>query len=120
MNDREKLIEMLTEPLPVVESPLGDEFSPKMKMGLIYAGNVADHLLANGVTFHKWVPTALGFFPEEHGRYLCVVRSFAFPGRFYRTILQYDNYGFREGNIYTDDVAYWMPLPEPPKEEDND
>jgi hypothetical protein len=64
----------------------------------------------------KWVPTALGFFPEEYGRYLCVVRSFAFPDCLYQTILQYDNYGFREGNIYTDDVAYWMPLPNSPKE----
>ena len=83
------------------------------------AQEIAVHLLANGVTFHKWVPTALGFFPDEYGRYLCVVRSFAFPGCFYQTILQYDNYGFREGNIYTDDVAYWMPLLDFPKEEKN-
>ena len=96
MTDREKLIDLLCH-IPGAEE-------------------IADFFLANGVTFQKWVPTALGFFPEEYGRYLCVVRSFAFPGRFYQTILQYDNYGFREGNIYTDEVAYWMPLPEPPQE----
>jgi hypothetical protein len=99
MTERERLVDLLTDVLGMS------------------IGAKADHLLDNGVTFHKWVPTALGFFPEEYGRYLCVVRSFAFPGCFYQTILQYDNYGFREGNIYTDDVAYWMPLPEPPKEE---
>jgi hypothetical protein len=108
MTDREKLIELqktnCKQNKPCVASCLEC---------------MADHLIANGVTFHKWVPTALGFFPDEYGRYLCVVRSFAFPGCFYQTILQYDNYGFREGNIYTDDVAYWMPLPEPPKEEKN-
>ena len=50
---REKLIELLTEPIPITKSLLGNEFAPKMKMGLIFAENVADHLLANGVT----VPT---------------------------------------------------------------
>lgn len=55
--------------------------------------------------------------PEEGGRYLCNVKSFAFPGCTYISILQYDKYGFREGNIYTDDVTHWMELPDPPNEE---
>lgn len=103
MTDRERLLKILNVPI-----------YPHENVDPLEA--VADYLLDNGVTFHKWIPTALGFFPDEYGRYLCVVRSFAFPGRFYQTILQYDNYGFREGNIYADDVAYWMPLPESPKE----
>ena len=112
MTDRIQLIRLLN-------TIFDHNFHPTV-VDMVNTTLLADHLIANGVTFHKWVPVALGFLPEEHGRYLCVVRSFAFPGRFYRTILQYDNYGFREGNIYTDDVAYWMPLPEPPKEEDNE
>ena len=98
MTEREKLIDLLTDVLGMS------------------IGYKADHLIANGVTFQKWVPVALGFMPEEHGRYLCVVKSFAFPGSFYQAILYCDDHGFREGNIYTDDVVYWMPLPEPPKE----
>ena len=101
MTDREKLIELIGQ----VQYLGGLELA------------LADHLLANGVTFHKWVPVALGFLPEEYGRYLCVVKSFAFPGCFYQAIMQYDKYGFREGNIYTDDVVYWMPLPTPPEGE---
>ena len=53
---REKLIELLTEPTPIVDSILGDEFAPKMKMGLIFAEKVADHLIANGVTITPAVP----------------------------------------------------------------
>jgi hypothetical protein len=110
MTDRERLVILLTGAHNIsCDASMTRCASYKEQLEL-----EADHLLANGVTFHKWVPTALGFFPEEHGRYLCVVRSFAFPGRFYQSILQYDNYGFREGNIYTDDVAYWMPLPNLP------
>lgn len=61
----------------------------------------------------KWIPVTERL-PEENDRYLCNVKSFAFPGRFYHAILQYDKCGFREKNIYTDDVTHWMLLPEPP------
>lgn len=64
----------------------------------------------------NWIPVEERL-PEENGRYLCNVKSFAFPGRFYQTILQYDKYGFREGNIYTDYVAHWMELPAEPQPE---
>jgi hypothetical protein len=47
---KEKLVELLTEPLSVVESDLGDELAPKMQMGTIFAEKVADHLIDNGVT----------------------------------------------------------------------
>jgi hypothetical protein len=63
----------------------------------------------------KWIPVT-DRLPEHDGRYLCNVKSFSFPGTFYRTILQYVDGGFVEGHIYTDDVTHWMPLPEPPKE----
>ena len=62
----------------------------------------------------QWIPVSERL-PEEADKYLCNVKSFAFPGCFYHAILQYDKYGFREGHIYTDDVTHWMPLPEPPK-----
>ena len=61
-----------------------------------------------------WIPVTERL-PEEPDRYLCNVKSLAFPGSFYQTILKYDKGGFKEGHIYTDDVTHWMPLPEPPK-----
>ena len=54
--------------------------------------------------------------PEKHDRYLCNVKAFSFPDLRYFAILKYDDGGFIEGKIYTDDVTHWMPLPEPPKE----
>lgn len=54
--------------------------------------------------------------PKEDGKYLCNVKSFVRKGAFYTTILRYDEGGFIEGRIYTDDVTHWMELPEPPKE----
>lgn len=84
---------------------------------------LADRLIANGVTFatdtnvgDKWI-SVKDRLPEEADRYLCNIKSFAFPGLFYQAILKYDKHGFQEGHIYTDDVTHWMPLPEPPKGE---
>ena len=82
--------------------------------GAIYAPYVARDLLDCGVTVQQWIPVTERL-PEDNGRYLCNVKSFAFPGCFYQAILQCDKHGFKEGNIYTDDVTHWMPLPQPPK-----
>lgn len=57
----------------------------------------------------KWV--SVNEPPKEPDYYLCRVKSFVHPGRFYVNILEYDKNGFREGHIYTDDVTHWMPLP---------
>ena len=56
----------------------------------------------------KWRPASEP--PEEDDYYLCRVKSFLRPGRTYANILEYCNGGFREGQIYTDDVTGWMPL----------
>lgn len=88
-----------------------------------WAGLIADHLIAHGVTIGKdnnvpgkWIPVTERL-PEENGYYLCCVKSFCFSGRTYINILKCDKDGFMEGHIYTDDVTHWMPLPEPPKGE---
>ena len=54
--------------------------------------------------------------PEQGERYLCNVRSYAFKGSFYQTILMYDKYGFRDGNVYEEGVTHWMELPAEPEE----
>ncbi len=64
----------------------------------------------------SWIPVTERL-PEHDGRYICNVKSFSFPGKFYQTILQYVDGGFVEGCIYTDDVTHWMPLPDAPKED---
>lgn len=65
--------------------------------------------------FTPWISVAERK-PKYDGRYLCNVKSFAFPGCFYQTILTYDKYGFRDGNVYEESVTHWMELPDAPEE----
>ena len=81
-----------------------------------WAGVIADGLIAGGVTIQRWIPVTERL-PEEGDRYLCRLKSFAFPGSFYQSILRYDKYGFQDGGVYEDGVTQWMPLPQPPKGE---
>ena len=62
----------------------------------------------------RWIPVTERL-PECDGRYLCMAKSYERPGSFYHTIIDYDKYGFKVGQIYIDYVTHWMPLPEPPR-----
>lgn len=55
--------------------------------------------------------------PKECGRYQAVVKSEAFTGSSYIDTLTYDKFGWRDGCCYVSGVSHWMPLPEPPEEE---
>ncbi len=77
---------------------------------------IADGLIAHGVTVQKWIPVTERL-PDKPDRYLCNVKAFSFPDLRYFAILKYDDGGFIEGKIYTDDVTHWMPLPPAPKGE---
>ena len=109
MTDREKLIALLEKD----DCPLLMVFGENM-------GGLADHLLANGVTFAtdnnvggKWIPVTERR-PELHTKVLCCgVKG----GRFIAELSTWGN-----GDLYWDKkngngspaVTHWMPLPEPP------
>jgi hypothetical protein len=76
MGMREKLIELLTAPISITESVLGEEATPKMQMGRIFAENLADHLIANGVTIPVLCKDCKHFIKEEHG---CDHHGYFFP-----------------------------------------
>lgn len=107
MNVREKLMELIQGNTAGFVNPYAYEYSDNAEW-------FADHLIAHGVTVQEWIPVSDP--PKEKGRYWCNVKSFSFPGRYYQTVLKWDD-GFIEGRIYTDDVTHWMPLPQPPKGE---
>ena len=74
---------------------------------------MADHLIANGVTIHKWIPVTEQEEPTENGTYLC--HGYWFGSRRKQTETA-DFFG--EWNIANNFIlTHWMPLPEPPKGE---
>ena len=113
MTDREKLVELLrvryreSAPCDTIEYRLPKELAEK----------IADHLLANGVTFAtdnhvggKWIPVTERL-PEQYESVI-VWTMWSEMGE-----AEHDGKRFRW--VYDDDVAavtHWMPFPEPPKE----
>ena len=93
---REKLIELLN----IFSVP-----------GIYSLGEIADHLIANGVTIQQWIPVSERL-PEEYVRVLAIDKV---TGEV--EIAQLNAFGsfvFRDGRGHG--ASYWMPLPEPPKE----
>lgn len=111
MTDREKLIELLLQDTCPDD---GCDFCPYADSEHCRAECTSDHLFANGVTFQKWIPVTERL-PEHDGRYICNVKSFAFPGTFYQKELLFERGDWLGLNI----VTHWMPMPEPPQEEHN-
>ena len=74
-----------------------------------------------------WIPTSLGLYPDKQRTYLCLVKfpeaKEAFPHCLNWHLYGYN--GFINGPHFSDEgmngmrVTHWMPLPEPPKEEND-
>lgn len=96
-----------------------------------YFTEVADHLIANGVTVNEWRPASEP--PKENGEYLVIetngkhrwqrVCKFATNlkkiDKFDLTLDEHAGwYGYSSeyGYYEIDDITHWMPLPTPPKE----
>ena len=125
-NTREKLIELIQSAVDGCAT--------------YWAGLIADHLIANGVTFaednnvpSKWISVKERL-PEEDGQYLVFEKSCYGTQtrtlRFAKNAKKVDKYDFvlywknvwyrydsEWGHITIDTVTHWMPLPEPPKGE---
>ena len=117
---REKLIELLDD-----IQIRGEDFTDYEIYGMrlpntVSNEDVADHLIANGVTFAtdnnvggKWIPVTERL-PERGVEVLvCDTRED------YVSIWEHMGDGLWFGNEViwaTEDITHWMPLPEPPKE----
>ena len=110
-NTREKLIELLKESLRAIGGVCNDNICKHCKYEKYgddcgYAIR-ADHLIANGVTVQKWIPVSERL-PEAN------VAVLVYDGKFVDGFTFYDlSYVSKYG------VTHWMPLPQPPKENDN-
>lgn len=106
MTDREKLIELMANVRS--RSSVWDS-----------AGDIADHLIANGVTVQKhglWIP--VGKPPEKFERVLVY-----YPQKDYgvKYVIDYNEVESNEAPHFTEQrrfgkPTHWMPLPEPPKD----
>ena len=103
---REKLIELLQ-----------DSVDENVDTDDVYVGyevnydNIADHLIANGVTIQEWIPVSEGLPDERH--VLAVIRENGYERvafAIYSNGRWWDSYYFKYA-----DVAYWMYIPELPK-----
>lgn len=131
MDDREKLIELLARYFAIGDSY---EYSLTRVKEAFEVGtmsledfvefddekvaDIADYLLANDVTVQKWIPVTEPprDYRDEYGELIpflvCVERT-QYPFR-----AMYDGKTWGDG-IYSVPVKFWMPLPEPPKGDDN-
>jgi hypothetical protein len=122
MTDREKLIELLNENF--CEYCNVDIVAGHCKIRAITfdVDRFADFLIANGVTFQKWISVE-DRLPDKNDDVLCsrgnhigaLMDVYTYVGDYKWC----DTYGYR---ISTEDegITHWMPLPEPPKENCND
>ena len=102
MDVREKLVELLDIIIQPGQKTLGD---------------IADHLITNGVTVQEWI-SVKDKVPKNSGHYLVVHRN-KHDGSTSTAIAAYVKCKIGEwwSNDYVFDVTHWMSLPQPPKGE---
>ena len=115
-NTREKLIELCEDVILSCKSSLCDDCEHNCIdypncMGVHFA----DHLIANGVTVQKWIPVTERL-PEYGKVVLAFGKKHATSGQFRGTSPTKPNWWHWKGNMYKE-VSHWMPLPEPPKDQ---
>jgi hypothetical protein len=117
-NTREKLIDVL--------SMAHDAYYSKFDASKTYLDVMADHLIANGVTFatdnnvgDKWIPVSERLPENMDDRVLVLLPTKSYDYPIGNQHIDTDRYRgeYRKWVRYGDKVTHWMPLPEPPKGE---
>jgi hypothetical protein len=109
-NTIEKLIELLEE-------------APGHANTEVYSfAEIADHLIANGVTIQKWIPVDEEF--PNSGKHIIVANFYkCHTPRIVKrdALMARESWGIVTGHYaHGQQVTHWTPLPEPPKESDDE
>ena len=96
MDVREKLVELLDIIIQPGQKTLGD---------------IADYLIANGVTVQEWISVDDRLPEKDEIVIICTDENFIYAGE-----LIGDTW-FLDNDSWTATVTHWMPLPLPPKGE---
>ena len=106
MNDREKLVELLTEFYGCDPMYYGDD-----------ALAIAQYLVDRGVTVPQWI-SVKDRLPEAGGYVVCIAKRNPFS-RFMPMVARIDRNGWVNPitEQYILEVTHWMPIPRPPKGE---
>lgn len=78
-----------------------------------WASIIADHLIANGVTVQEWIPASEP--PKEPGEYIVAQKHWS-DGHLETKKGKWNGVEWLVDGRESLRVAYWMPLPETPKE----
>ena len=111
MNVREKLVELIKDGIRKGLRAKGDD-----RIDYSFE-DVADHLIANGVTVQEWI-SVKDRLPEAGGYVVCIAKRNPFS-RFMPMVARIEKNGWVNPitEQYISEVTHWMPLPELPKGE---
>ena len=125
MDVREKLVELLEPHMSGLACEYESGSCELTSCRSCNARNIADHLIANGVTVQEWIPASEP--PKKITNKVIVLCKNG-----YRGFGHYEDYkgkqtwyNLESGKPFTDwdledcesyEVTHWMPLPKPPKE----
>ena len=121
MNDREKLVELISEARDKDFAICNDHAickgCPYKNIRACHSACIADHLIANGVTVQEWI-SVKDRLPEINIGVLVYTPRFKNTFEvFYKGDGKWEIASYRGGEILNDEVTHWMPLPQPPKGE---
>jgi hypothetical protein len=110
---REKLIELLGNiylPMTCGPDTIGEYCIPHK-----FKKEIADHLIANGVTVQKWIPVTERLPDSEKCVLVYSQDGGVAEGKYNARFKEWVQ--FRWNVTELNNVTHWMPLPEPPKGE---
>ena len=118
MDVREKLVELLFK---CTQKNIKLEWRGEKIDIALSLGNIADYLIAHGVTVQEWISVTERL-PEEGDYALCVLKGFNYGGKiqvckFVPADKFKDKPYFEHFRNGFPSVTHWMPLPQPPKGE---